>query len=81
MFKLSFSYFYVIRVRDKIISLIFEDYKYITGEKCFQLANRLNNERNKMKRSNVRQVECQAEVLNSWVGNRVSGESPVAGVI
>lgn len=29
----------------------------------------------------MKEVECQAEVLNSWVGNGVSGESRVAGVI
>lgn len=34
-----------------------------------------------MKLTKVKQVECQVEVLNSWVGNRVSGESRVAGVI
>lgn len=34
-----------------------------------------------MKLTKVKEVECQVEVLNSWVGNGVSGESRVAGVI
>lgn len=37
MFKLSFFYFYVIRIRDKIMSLMFEEYKYFAGEKWFGL--------------------------------------------
>ena len=34
-----------------------------------------------MKLTKVRQVECQVEVLNSLVGNAVSGEGCEAGVI
>lgn len=34
-----------------------------------------------MKLDKVKRVECQVEVLHSWVSNEVSGERGVAGVI